>query len=105
MKKYVVPSVLLATVALLGPIAAMANDEPVAPIEAPVVVEIVIHPYEAEFFAVERTNPYSEAELEHEPNQSEIDGIPWHSRVSSCISLPSYAEYEDCMWRPWRYGY
>lgn len=55
------------------------------------------------FFSVERSNPYSEQEMEHEA--TEKDGLPWMDRVANCKSLTVYDEFADCMFRPWRYGY
>jgi hypothetical protein len=55
------------------------------------------------FFSVERFNPYSDEEMQHEI--TEKDSLPWMERVENCKTLTVYDEFADCMFRPWRYGY
>lgn len=62
------------------------------------------------------SNPYTEAELEHEPNAADLAAPSvdasseewnawWMGRVANCEILTKDAEYIDCMWRPWVYGF
>ena len=62
------------------------------------------------------SNPYSDAESGHEPNAADLAGPGegaskeevnewWMARVENCKTLTKDAEYIDCMWRPWVYGF
>ena len=62
------------------------------------------------------SNPFSDAEMAHEPNAADLthpsyDASPevwgeWYmARVESCKVLTKDAEYIECMYRPWIYGF
>lgn len=62
------------------------------------------------------SNPYSDDESGHEPNAADLAGPGegasieevnewWMARVENCKTLTKDAEYIDCMWRPWIYGF
>jgi hypothetical protein len=62
------------------------------------------------------SNPFTDEEMAHEPNAADLthpgyDASPeawsdWYgARVESCKVLTKDAEYIECMYRPWIYGF
>jgi hypothetical protein len=62
------------------------------------------------------SNPFTDEEMAHEPNAADLthpgyDASPeawsdWYgARVESCKVLTKDAEYIECMYRPWVYGF